>query len=138
MIFNNSQLQLLKSKFSKYSSLFSVNNFRKKISAYANQAGVKTVYTALLLFYAFRREETPLWAKNIIIGVLGYFISPIDAIPDLSPVLGYTDDFAILAFGLVTIAGFVNESVREKAQLRLKKWFANINPAHIQEIDDKL
>ena len=65
------------------------------------QLGMKTCYSALLLFYAYRRSDTPSWAKNIVIGVLGYLIAPFDMLPDLTPIIGYTDDLGILGFGLV-------------------------------------
>ena len=67
---------------------------------------------ALLLYYAYRRRDTPLWAKNIVLGTLGYFLSPIDIIPDLTPLLGYTDDAGVLAFGLVIISSYVASSVK--------------------------
>ncbi|MDV7402173.1 DUF1232 domain-containing protein, partial [Arthrospira platensis SPKY1] len=60
-----------------------------KIKRFAKAAGVKTVYSVLLLFYAFQRKETPAWAKNIILGALAYFISPLDFLPDLTPVFGF-------------------------------------------------
>ena len=99
---------------------------------------MKVVYSALLLFYAFRRKETPLWAKNIIMGTLGYFLSPIDMIPDLSPIIGYTDDFGVLSFGLVTIAAHVNKDVRDKARKRLTTWFGEIDQKELAEVDKQL
>lgn len=125
-------------KFKKDKSEFSEERFWKKIFNYAKQAGIKTIYSALLLFNAYRKKETPTWAKNVILGALGYFISPIDAIPDLTPFLGYTDDIGILGFGLVTIASYVDEGVRKKSREQLKKWFGDYNQEDLSEIDDKL
>ena len=65
--------------------------------------GQRAVYTVLLMFYAFKRKDTPAWAKNIIIGAIAYFLNPFDGLPDLTPILGYTDDIGVLSFGLVTI-----------------------------------
>jgi len=98
----------------------------------------RSVYTALLLFYAFRRKETPTWAKNIIIGVLGYLISPIDFIPDLTPIIGYTDDIGVLSFGLVTIACFVNNEVKQKSRKRMTKWFGELDETAIAEVEAEL
>jgi uncharacterized membrane protein YkvA (DUF1232 family) len=100
--------------------------------------GQKTIYTILLLYYAFTRKETPHWAKNIIIGVLGYFITPFDAIPDLTPIIGYTDDIGVLTFGLVTIACYVNDEVRAKARIRLEKWCGEVDEAQIEEVNKQL
>ena len=40
---------------------------------------------------------------------------PLDAIPDLTPILGYTDDVAVLGVGLATVAVYINKDVREQA-----------------------
>ena len=81
-----------------------------------NTVGVKVTYTAMLLFYAYNRSETPKWAKNIILGSLAYLLSPFDAIPDLTPLIGFTDDIGVLSFGLVTIACYIDEDVRAAAK----------------------
>ncbi len=128
----------MKNPFPTYARKFSENKLWKKLSRFARKIGIKAVYSALLLFYAYRRSDTPKWAKNIIIGVLGYLLSPIDAIPDLSPILGYTDDLGVLSFGLVTIAAYVNIEVRENARKRLQDWFGEYDASEIQDIDDKL
>ncbi|MFK8101724.1 MAG: YkvA family protein [Saprospiraceae bacterium] len=128
----------MKNPFEKYTEKFSENRLWKKLKNFATQAGVKTVYSALLLYYAYRRKETPLWAKNIILGTLGYFLAPIDAIPDLTPFLGYTDDVGVLSFGLVTIAGFVNKDVRKQARTQLAKWFDKYEENILEEVDQQL
>lgn len=128
----------MKNPFQKYNQFFSENLFWIKIKKFTRAAGVQVVYAALLLFYTFRRKETPPWAKKIIIGALGYFLSPIDAIPDLTPFLGYTDDLSILAFALSTIAFFVNKEVKENAQITLKRWFKEVNPEDLEMINKRL
>ena len=70
----------MKNPFEAYGKRFSENKFFQKMSRHARDIGLKVVYTALLLFYAYRRSETPTWAKSIVIGVLGYLLSPFDAI----------------------------------------------------------
>lgn len=109
-----------------------------KITNYAQKAGVKLIYSVLLMWYAYERKDTPSWAKRIILGALAYFISPIDFIPDLSPFFGFTDDLGILGMGLVAIAAYINDDVRQKARERLSKWFKNYEEADLQEVDDKL
>lgn len=128
----------MKNPFEKYTSLFSESGLLKKIQQFAKQAGLKVVYSVLLLYYAYRRSDTPIWAKRIIIGVLGYFISPIDALPDLTPVLGYTDDLGVLSFGLVTIAAYVNEGVRTNARKKLQDWFGEFDAEALKEVDKQL
>lgn len=117
---------------------YSEEGFWKKLRQYAKQAGVKVVYAALLMFYAYRRKETPRWAKGIILGVLGYFLAPIDALPDLTPLLGYTDDMGVLAFGLVVVAAYINDGVRLEARRQLLAWFGDYDEKAIEEVEEKL
>jgi uncharacterized membrane protein YkvA (DUF1232 family) len=128
----------MKIPFEKYARQFTENGLLKKIHHFAKHAGLNVVYSVLLLYYAYRRSDTPIWAKRIIIGVLGYFIMPIDALPDLTPIIGYTDDLGVLSFGLVTIAGHVNDEVRIKARLKLRDWFGEFKVEDLSEIDKQL
>ena len=127
-----------KNPFQKYVNKFSEINLWKKLKNYAKKAGQKTVYSVLLMFYAFKRKETPLWARNIIVGALGYFLSPIDGIPDLTPFLGYTDDLGVLTFGMVLVAGYINDEVREKARSKMIKWFGELDEEELKTVDESL
>ena len=68
------------------------------------------------LGYAFLSPDTPAWAKAVIIGALGYFISPADAVPDLIPCVGYVDDAGVITSALTTIAMYVTDDVKAKAE----------------------
>ena len=131
-------MKKMKNPFEKYAKAFSENALWTRMQKVAKSVGQKTVYTILLLYYSFVRKETPHWAKSIIIGVLGYFLTPIDAIPDLTPIIGYTDDIGVLTFGLVTIACYVNDEVRTKAREQLIKWCGEIDEAQIEEVNKQL
>ena len=128
----------MKNPFQKYTNKFSEQGLWKKLKNYARQAGLKAVYSVLLLFYAYQRKETPPWAKNIIIGRLRYFLSPIDFVPDLSPIIGYTDDVGVLGFGLVTIAAYINKEVRQQARKKLSTWFGEYNEKELAAVDEQL
>lgn len=110
----------------------------KKIGKFAKTAGIKVVYSVLLMYFAFTRKDTPKWAKRIIIGSLGYFLAPIDAIPDLTPIIGYTDDLGVLSLGLVAIAAYINDDVKSKARERLTKWFGEYDEEDLKDIDKKV
>ncbi|NLK11147.1 MAG: DUF1232 domain-containing protein, partial [Staphylococcus equorum] len=68
---------------------FSEGNFWDKILKFAKSAGLKVIYVALLLYYTMLKKELPSFVKPTILGALGYFISPVDAIPDITPVVGF-------------------------------------------------
>ena len=103
-----------------------------------NTVGVKISYSAMLLFYAYNRSETPRWAKNIILGSLAYLLSPVDAIPDLTPLLGFTDDIGVLSFGLVTIACYIDEDVRAAAKNKVMSLYKNVDEEDLLEVDAQL
>ena len=128
----------MKNPFKKYADFFSENSLLKKIKNYFKEAGTKVIYSALLLYYAFTRKETPIWAKNIILGVLGYFIAPIDALPDLTPILGYTDDLGVLSFGIVALAAYINKEVKEKAKGKMQEWFGGYSEEEVAEVDAQI
>lgn len=128
----------MKNSFEKYKKNFSELSFWTKIKKYARQAGLKTAYTGLLLFYAYKRKDTPAWAKRLVLGVLGYFIAPIDALPDLTPFVGYTDDLGILSFALVTISCYIDDEVKYKAETQLSKWFDQLDKDDLQEVNKQL
>lgn len=121
-----------------YQKKFTVRKFWVFVKGKAVQSGQQVIYIALLLYYAYHRKETPRWAKMVIAGALGYLLAPIDGIPDMTPIIGYTDDFGVLSFALVTIAGYVNQDVKLNAKNRLRNWFANVDDSLLIIIDKKL
>lgn len=109
-------------------SEYSDSSFWQKVKDFAKQAGREVIEKALWLYYAAQRPETPAWAKTIIFGALGYFITPVDAIPDLTPLLGFTDDLGALAAALTMVAVYIDEDTRAKAADKLDNWFGADKP----------
>jgi len=99
-----------------------VGNF-SKISHIAKRAGAKLVYVALVLYYTLQSDKVSLKDKAIIIGALGYLISPLDVIPDAIPIAGLGDDLAVLMYVLNHVKNNVHEEVKAKAHEKLSKWF---------------
>ncbi len=102
---------------------YSDERLQHKLARYALAAGREVVEKALWLYYASRRSDVPRWARLTIYSALAYFILPTDAIPDLAPVAGYTDDLAVLGAALLTVASYVDDGVKEKARQRMRDWF---------------
>jgi uncharacterized membrane protein YkvA (DUF1232 family) len=78
-----------------------------------------------MMFYALKDHESQLpgWAKAVVVGALGYLIFPADAIPDVIPVVGFTDDLGVLAAAFAAIRMYVPEGAKLKADEKLKEWF---------------
>ncbi len=109
--------------FMSYANKFSQSEFVEKISRIAKRAGSKLVYAALILYYTLQSDSVSKTDKAIIIGALGYMISPLDVIPDAIPIAGLTDDFAVLIYVLKKVWTDVDPSIIEQAKEKLSKWF---------------
>lgn len=123
--------------FMSYSNKFTKKGFVEKISRIAKRAGAKLVYSALILFYTLQSKKISVKDKAIIIGALGYLISPLDAIPDAIPIVGLGDDMAVLAFVLKKVWDQVSDEVKDKARKKLNDWFDDDEMAEIEELFDK-
>lgn len=121
-----------------YAKSYSEKSLFDKIKVIAKKAGIKIVYAALLLFYAMKRSSTPKWAKRVIMGALGYFIIPVDVIPDFMPALGLTDDLGAIVVAIGTVAMFIDSEVKQKAREKLKDWFGGYDEKQLEEIDNKV
>lgn len=105
-----------------YRRHFSEGSFWQKLTGAAGRAGSQVLENALVLFFTLRRPDVPAWAKGVIYGALGYFILPIDAIPDIIPGIGFSDDLTALAAAMVAVAAHVTPEVRQQAQAQLRQW----------------
>ena len=63
-------------------------------------------------------ERTPLLSKILIGAAVGYFISPIDLIPDFIPVIGYLDDVIIVPTLIYFALRFIPKDVVQDCRLR--------------------
>jgi len=108
---------------SKYSKDYSESNFWDKVKNQAIKAGGKVIYNALKLYYALQSTDTPGWAKTVILGALGYFIAPIDLIPDVVPAGGYIDDAGVIIAALLTVATYITPAIKAEAKRKMKEWF---------------
>ena len=120
--------------FMKYSNKFTQKDFVEKISRIAKRAGSKLVYAALILYYTLQSDKVSKADKAIIIGALGYMISPLDAIPDAIPIAGLTDDLAVLLYVLKKVWTDIDPEIQEKAKKRLSKWFDEDEIAEIGDL----
>ena len=51
----------------------------------------------LKALFSYMTDKHVAWyRKSIVVGALIYFISPIDTIPDIAPLIGYLDDLGVI------------------------------------------
>jgi uncharacterized membrane protein YkvA (DUF1232 family) len=120
-------------EFMNYANKFSQSDFVEKIARIAKRAGAKLVYAALILFYTLQSDKISIKEKALILGALGYLISPIDVVPDAIPIAGLSDDLAVLIYVLKVVWTDIDPEVTARAKAKLNQWF---DDDEIQEIDD--
>lgn len=96
-------------------SWYSPGAFWRTLQRVARVAGRKVLSTALTLFFCLKDRDTPLWAKGVITGALGYLILPADLVPDIIPGAGYGDDWGAIVGALATVAAYIKEEHKQRA-----------------------
>lgn len=73
----------------------------------------------LAAWFCARDPATPRRVRMTLLAALGYFVLPVDAIPDIMPLLGFTDDAAVIAAAIAAVAGSIKPEHRERAKQAL-------------------
>ncbi|MDO5442328.1 MAG: YkvA family protein [Bacteroidia bacterium] len=108
-----------------YQDHYSDHGLWGKVSKVAQKAGVKVIYLALLFYYVLKDPMVTRKDKSLIYGALGYFILPVDLIPDAIPVVGFSDDLAALVAVYVAMKRSITPAIEAQAKEKLSKWFPN-------------
>ncbi len=75
----------------------------------------------LAAWFCARDPATPARVRYTLIMAVAYFVLPIDAIPDIIPFLGFTDDAAVIAAALAAVAGSIKPEHRDRARETLDR-----------------
>ena len=105
---------------------YSERTFWKKVHKYVRKVGRvgrKLLEKVFCLYYAAKDPKVPAWAKTAVIGALGYFINPFDAIPDFVPVGGFTDDLGVVMSALALVAMHITPKIKKKAAKKVSDLF---------------
>ena len=116
---------------SKYEKSYNEESFWGKVKNNAKKIGIKPLYIALLLYCSISKAS--LFDKALIVGSLGYFISPLDIIPDYIPIIGLFDDAAVLMFTYYRINNIIDDEIRANVKKKLESLFGNDYNAKIIE-----
>ena len=108
----------------RYGTYFSEKSFWKKIERVSNKVGATVLRPVFTLYYMLQDEKVPLQHKAYIIGALGYFILPFDLIPEsVLPIIGFTDDVAVMTFVLKMVKDSITPEIRRKADQKILDLF---------------
>lgn len=111
----------LNESMSKYRKDYSDNKFLDVVKKYGGKIGKDVLGKAFRLYYVLKKDNIPFSVKGIIVGALGYLIMPVDIIPDIIPMLGWTDDAAAIALALSQINSYVDVGVVRQAEDKVKE-----------------
>lgn len=104
----------------KYGTYYSDNRFWKKIERVAKKVGATVLLPVFTLYYMLQNDKVPLKHKAYIVGALGYFILPIDFLPDgILPVIGFTDDIAVMTLVLNLVKDSITPEIKAQAGQRV-------------------
>jgi uncharacterized membrane protein YkvA (DUF1232 family) len=106
-----------------YGDEFSDASFSLKVRDHGREAGQALLEKAVVAYYAVRDPKVPSRAKRLLAAALGYFICPLDALPDATPLLGFTDDLAVLSAALAAVAAQLPPHTHEYAYAWAAGWF---------------
>ena len=95
---------------------------KARILSIAKKAGKIIIQNALTLYYTLN-SDVPKWVKVIIAMALAYLVAPIDSIPDLISVLGFSDDLGLLITVLSKIAIHIKDEYRQQARQDVDRVF---------------
>ncbi|EHK2855835.1 DUF1232 domain-containing protein [Vibrio parahaemolyticus] len=101
---------------------YSEQSFWDTLKRYAKKAGREVIETALIFYYCAKDSDTPRWAKTAILSALGYFVLPIDAIPDVLVGVGYSDDIGVLMAALASVGAHVKPEHKQEAKQQVEVW----------------
>ena len=104
----------------KHGRHFTEDGFWKKVTRLPGKASCGLLRTAITLYVLLESPDVPILAKGTIVAVLGYFIWPLDALPDFLPG-GYIDDLAAMTLALANLKVFTNDDIRERVIKLLPK-----------------
>lgn len=107
----------------KHSADYSDAAFLQKALKFAKVIGKEALHKAFKLYYVLQKPELPQKTKMIIMGALAYLVLPADLIPDVLPVVGYSDDFAVIAYAFWQALPYMDEEVDAKADKMMQKIF---------------
>jgi uncharacterized membrane protein YkvA (DUF1232 family) len=75
----------------------------------------------LAAYYCAFDRETPRHVQAALLGAIAYFVLPFDFVPDMLPVLGFTDDAAVLATAIRLVSSHIRPDHRAAARAALKR-----------------
>ena len=117
-----------------YEKYFSENELLQKIGKLGKSIGATVLYPVFLLFNLLKSGDINLKEKAMIIGTLGYFILPVDLLPDAIVGVGYADDAAALTAAVTALASCITEEMQQEAKQKVTDLIGDFDESTINKV----
>ena len=117
-----------------YEKYFSESELWQKIGKYGKSIGATVLYPVFLLFNLLKSGDINMKEKAMIIGTLGYFILPLDLLPDAIAGMGFADDVAALTATVTALASCITEDIQKEAKEQLRKIFGEFDEKALDSV----
>ena len=130
------KLENITANLNLYEKYFSESELWQKIGKFGKSIGATVLYPVFLLFYLLKSEDINMKEKAMIIGTLGYFILPLDLLPDALVGVGYADDVAVLTAAVKALASCITEDIQNESKSQLRKVFGNFDEKALDTVTE--
>ncbi|MAW88999.1 MAG: hypothetical protein CMJ42_20975 [Phyllobacteriaceae bacterium] len=72
-------------------------------------------------YFCAMDPKTPMKVRGILLGALAYFVFPLDTVPDLLALIGFSDDVAVLTAAFAMVRSHITPAHREAAKRALRE-----------------
>lgn len=100
-----------------YSRHFNESQLFVKLGKVAGLLSQKVLFSVLVLYYLLSDKSVPLKVRSVFVGALGYFILPTDLVADFLPLIGFTDDIALISFIIAKATEYITPEIKQKARI---------------------
>lgn len=127
----------------KYADDYSEGNLWEKVRENVTRMGLTLIYKALQLYYVAQSPDCPPKVTAGIYAALGYLISPLDLIPDFTPIAGFADDATAIGLALLLAQMYITDDIKAQARNRIhslfgKKALAKLEDEEYEDLAEEL
>ncbi len=105
-----------------YAENYSESRLWSKLRKVAKKAGKPVVQLVLTLFYVLAAADVSVKHKTLILGALGYFVLPLDLLPDVLVGIGYADDLTALLTVYNAVKQNITPAITAQVDAKLRAW----------------
>lgn len=112
---------------------FNLHDIFEKILEAAKKVGTDFIYRVLVIYYTLKSGVLPSQAVILVTAALGYFLMPLDIIPDFMGAIGFSDDALALSLAMNEIKNHITQETKAQADAKLLSLFPTCK---IPSLDD--